>query len=332
MDYRVFYLVLITCFSSLSVATPTNSENPTPSIQQPKTCFRGVFASYESWLDTLKTKKKNFNEKAFTNAFPKSKYEQRQQQVECVDFTYQSDGFDVEGYYLKPKNAQGKLPVVIFNRGGNGPYGYVIFPKKMGFIADIASAGYVVVGSQYRGSSRHIDNNGQDEFGGADVNDVLQLLTLLEQIPKADADNVALMGWSRGAMQAYLAARQMPKIKTIVAIAGNADVKQALEWRPEMENVYQKRVPDFAQNRESALQQRSVIHWIDALPKVPILLVHGDQDERVNAEQSRILAAALTQQNHAHKLVIYADDGHSLHRHKNELVSEVVAWLEATLK
>ena len=36
---------------------------------------------------------------------------------------YQVDGIPVKGWMIKPRQHQGKLPVLIYNRGGNGGYG-----------------------------------------------------------------------------------------------------------------------------------------------------------------------------------------------------------------
>jgi dipeptidyl aminopeptidase/acylaminoacyl peptidase len=303
-------------------------------IIDPQDCFRGPFSSYENWLGVLSKHKPGFNVEKFEARFPQALYEERKSQLECVDFKYTVDQLTVAGYYLKPKTAgEQKLPVVIFNRGGNARFGSVVFAKKMNFIGELASNGFLVIGSQYRGtSSRFIKNNGNDEFGGADVNDVLALLPILAQIPNADMDRIGMVGWSRGAMQSYLVAKKTDKVKTIVAIAGNADAEKALAWRPEMENVYKARVPNFADNREAALHKRSVIKWADALPPAaPILLIHGTLDKRVNVEQSKILSARLTELNHSHKLVIYEGDNHGLEKNRGAMLDEVLEWLNAKL-
>ena len=105
--------------------------------------------------------------------------------------------------------------------------------------------GYVVIGSQYRGASIDVINNGLDEFGGADVNDVLALIKVAKEIPNADVDNIGMVGWSRGVMQSYIASKSIQSLKTLIAIAGNSDAEMALVWRPEMERVYRVRVPNF---------------------------------------------------------------------------------------
>ncbi|MDP5029644.1 S9 family peptidase [Paraglaciecola sp.] len=318
-----FYLTLISIFCHAN-----------DGINDSRSCFRGSFESHESWFAYSATKK-NFNKERFLAYFPKSKFNERKDTLECVDFTYQVDGLTIEGYYLKPKQHDNKkLPLVIFNRGGNADFGYVGFNKKMDFIADIATHGYVVIGSQYRGAStRFIQNNGNDEFGGNDVNDVIALVTLAESIPNVDSANIALVGWSRGVMQSYLAAKKLKNVKTIVAIAGNADAEKALAIRPEMERVYQARIPDFQSDRANQLAQRSVIKWVDRLPAdMPILLVHGSEDERVNVEQSLMLAAVLSEQAYPHKLVIFAGGNHGLDKNRSELIELTINWLDNYLK
>ncbi|WP_102794712.1 alpha/beta hydrolase family protein [Bowmanella denitrificans] len=121
-------------------------------IQSQRSCFYGPFETYQGWVTKMSSKLKEFDQVAFTSYFPESKFEQIKREMDCVDFVYQVDGFNVEGYYLKPKLQSGKkLPVVIYNRGGNGHFGYVTFTNKLTFKADLALHGFIVIGSQYRG-------------------------------------------------------------------------------------------------------------------------------------------------------------------------------------
>lgn len=305
----------------------------TTQVGEMKNCFRGPFSSYESWVEALSTKKPDFNAQAFARAFPAEKFQRYQQQLDCFDFTYEVDGLTVEGYYLAPRERDTNTPVVIYNRGGNAEFGYVMFAKKMMLQAELAEAGYIVIGSQYRGASaRFIDTNGSDEFGGADINDVLALTDVLAQIPGADPQNIALVGWSRGVMQSYLAATKMDNVKAIVSIAGAADLNKGLAWRPQMEKVFSARIPDYAIRKSEALAERSVINWLDELPPAPILLIHGSADKRVNAEQSRMLSAALNEVGHDNKLVIYDNDNHGLSNHRADMLQEVLTWLNEHLR
>jgi len=300
-------------------------------IQNPQSCFRGSFTSHASWLEMLSKNNKDFSAERFLLQFPESDFDQKKATLDCVDFTYQVDGLTIEGFYVKPKHATpGALPVVIFNRGGNAGFGKVIFGTKMALIADIAAQGYLVIGSQYRGASANfIPNNGKDEFGGRDVNDVLALPALLAEIPEADTTKIALLGWSRSVMQSYLVAKYLPEIRAIISIAGISDARTALAERPAMERVYNTRIPDYEHNKVAELSKRSVVDWLDELPNRPILLIHGSADKQVSVEQSRLLSAKLTERQHQHKLVIYQNDDHGLSKNKQRLLAQISAWLIA---
>ncbi len=71
----------------------------------------------------------------------------------CFRITYVSDGLKVNGYLVVPKKP-GKYPCVIYNRGGNREFGKLDHGDYGYYMAQIASWGYVVVGSQYRGNDQ----------------------------------------------------------------------------------------------------------------------------------------------------------------------------------
>jgi dipeptidyl aminopeptidase/acylaminoacyl peptidase len=307
---------------------------PSTLINNEKSCFSGPFETHAKWAKFLESRKKYFNKEKFEKTHPEQRFNSLKAKLVCKNFSYEVDGFTVEGYYVKPSNASNKkLPLVVYNRGGNAGFGYVNFGKKLQLISDIAMQGYVVIGSQYRGaSSRSISNNGQDEFGGKDINDVLKLIEIAKEIPEADTSNIGMVGWSRGVMQSYIASKSIPSLKTLIAVAGNSDTEKALIWRPKMEKVYKTRVPNFDKNRASELESRSVIKWLDKIPAtMSILLLHGDKDKRVNVEQSKSLAIQLEARKHPHKLVIYPNDNHGLVRHRKEMTHEILSWLKNNL-
>ena len=57
------------------------------------------------------------------------------------------------------------------------------------FLGEVASWGYVVVGSQYRGNA---GGEGKEEFGGSDVNDILNLIPFLANIRQADTSRIGM--------------------------------------------------------------------------------------------------------------------------------------------
>lgn len=322
---NTLFLFIALLFSSNASA----QSNPTKT----RDCFSGHFSSHETWVNFLASRKKNFNKEGFLQRYPKQNFDKVASAINCTDFLYQVDGHTIDGFYIAPKaQADKPLPVIIFNRGGNGDFGRLKFAHRISLLAKLAMRGYFVIASQYRGSNKRINNNGMDEFGGRDVNDVVALLPMLKKIPQADSENVAMMGWSRGSMQSYLAAQHMPELKAIVAVAGVSDLHSRLQYRPNMERVYKARIPGYEDNKVATLAERSVIKWLDKLPaKAPILLIHGTADKRVNVENSLELAQALEKVGHQHKLVIYDGDNHGLFKNQQNVIEEVDSWLSQHL-
>ena len=73
------------------------------------------------------------------------------EEVVVEKIIYSSDGLKITGYLAYPVLPD-SLPVIIYNRGGNREFG-ALNPRKIAFIlAKLASSGYVVIGSQYRGT------------------------------------------------------------------------------------------------------------------------------------------------------------------------------------
>nr|WP_246172652.1 prolyl oligopeptidase family serine peptidase [Marinicella rhabdoformis] len=267
----------------------------------------------------------------FDSHFGKEKFDYYQSNLSCVNFKYFVDGKTVSGYVIKPKLSTGKLPVLIYNRGGNGNYGAVVFGSMMHNLFPVADEGFVIIGSQYRGTNTR-NKTLQDQFGGDDVNDVTALLEYIPNIEDADEQRIGMFGASRGGMQTHLAVKQSKEIKAIAIIAGVIDLVKELDFRPEMEKVFKATIPDYDKNKVAELEKRSVINWVDELsPKVPILLMHGENDNRVDVNNSIAFADALSKNNIPHKLVVYPGDNHSLMKNKPKAITEIVQWFKKHL-
>ncbi|QNR25357.1 alpha/beta hydrolase family protein [Croceimicrobium hydrocarbonivorans] len=250
--------------------------------------------------------------------------------IEIYSISYLSDGLKINGLMVKPK-AEGKYPCIIYNRGGNRNTGSLKIAHGATLLGQMASKGYVVIASQYRGSG---GSEGQEEFGGADVNDVLILPRVLQEIPAADTSAIGLFGWSRGGMMTYRALSEGMKVKAAVVGGALADMPANIEDRPEMEKgVLAELVPNYEANKEAELQKRSAVSWPEKFPKdVPILLLHGNADWRVKADQSLKLALLLDQERVPYRLMIFEGGDHGISEFREEVSDEVIAWFDRFLK
>jgi dipeptidyl aminopeptidase/acylaminoacyl peptidase len=262
---------------------------------------------------------------------------------------YASDGLEVEGFLAQPSDGGGeKLPCVIYNRGGNRDFG-AITPLRAAFLlARIAKHGYVVAASNYRGNGAfgaakypgerkspegdRIGGVGREEFGGAEVHDILALIPLLAHVDRADTSRMGIFGWSRGGMMTYLTLKSTNRFKAAVVGGGLVDLAAGIDERPEMEKyVYSELIPGWNDpaKRAAAIEARSAIRWVDKLPATtPILLLQGTADWRVSPMQTLAMAESLQAERHPYRLVMFEGGDHGLSEYREEVARLASDWLD----
>lgn len=250
--------------------------------------------------------------------------------IDVFGIAYMSDGLRINGLMVKPKKS-GNYPCVIYNRGGNRETGALLVADGAMKLGKIAKEGYVVIASQYRGNG---GSEGQEEFGGKDVNDVLILTEVLKEIEDTNTEKIGMYGWSRGGMMTYIALTKTDKIKAAVVGGAVSDVFASNKDRLDMaEGVHAELIPNYASNKETELGKRSAVKWADKFPKdVPILLLHGNADWRVKSEQSLRLALEFEKYRIPYRLIMFEGGDHGISEHRNEVDEEVMSWFDKYLK
>lgn len=250
--------------------------------------------------------------------------------VEIYQISYLSDGLKINGYVVRPKK-EGNYPCIIYNRGGNREFGALEPIHAVYFLATLAKEGYVVIASQYRGNA---GSEGQEEFGGSDINDVLILPKVLEEIEFADTSRIGMYGWSRGGMMTYLALAKSDRIKAAVVGGAVSDKFASIEDRPVFDTlVLPEVIPNYKENRNEELWKRSAIKWVDKFPEdVPILLLHGNSDWRVKVEQSLNLALEFEKYRIPYRLIVFEGADHGIREFREEVDEQVKNWFERFLK
>ena len=241
--YRhVCRLVLALCLLPAIAAAQAPLFSSDPSVLRQKTCFSD-------------------DVKAAGSAQPE-RLQRMQEQFSCYYFAYRVGELKVAGHVVIPKLIEGKrLPVLIYNRGGNSTHGPLTFANVANIHMDWAGQGYIVISSQYRGARLgDAQADGKDEYGGGDVDDVMALLPIIDGIPEADPNRVGMVGASRGSIMTYRAVARSRRIKAIAILGGVSDMLTELPRRPEMERLMVHYIPGLATNREQVLKERSVIY------------------------------------------------------------------------
>lgn len=250
--------------------------------------------------------------------------------IDIYSITYLSDGLKVNGLLVKPKK-QGNYPCVIYNRGGNRDFGSLVIAHGIMTLGQIAKEGYVVIASQYRGNG---GSEGQEEFGGSDVNDITILPEVLKEVEGADIENIGMYGWSRGGMMTYIALTKMNNIKAAAVGGAVSNNFSTIKDRPDMETgVLAELIPNYETNKEAELEKRSAVKWADKFSKeVPILMLHGNADWRVKPEQSLMLALEFEKYRIPYRLIMFEGGDHGISEHRDEVNEQVLNWFDTYLK
>lgn len=228
--------------------------------------------------------------------------------------TYLSGDLKIKGYIAYPKDNSKQYPCIIWCRGGAGNKGAIDTFTARGIYGQLASWGYCVFASQYRGNA---GSEGRDEVGGKDVNDILNLISLADEIPQADKSLWGIEGWSRGGMMAFLTLRNNQDFKCAVLVGAISNVEEYANSNFNLKNYYENLIGKEELGKE--LQKRSAINFVDELPKIPYLIIHGAEDVTVSSMQSIKLANKFNEYDIPHKLALPQHGDHFLRKNRKEV-------------
>lgn len=240
--------------------------------------------------------------------------------IESYRIEYKSQGHRVVGFIAHPKRGTA-LPCILYCRGGSHEFGK-IRPHSViaGKMAELAKAGYIVIASQYSGND---GSEGVDEMGGSDLEDLLTLYKILQKHPRADVKRIGAFGGSRGGMMCFLLMRRVKWLKAVVVVSPLTNLVTHIKFRPKMKQHYR----EMFGGALSELKKRSVAYWVDELPKrVPILLLQGTSDWRVDPTATLQLATDLYKHNVPYRLLMLEGADHGLNEFPGVQASEAVAW------
>ncbi|GBD91088.1 prolyl oligopeptidase family protein [bacterium BMS3Abin04] len=253
------------------------------------------------------------------------------EKVTTEKISYKSDGLKVNGYIAYPKASSKKYPCIIWCRGGFGNAGALDDFNAQGILGQIASWGYVVLESQYRGNA---GGEGTDEFGGADLNDVLNLIPLADEIENANTELWGIEGWSRGGMMTYLTLTKSAIFKAAIVTGGITNLNCNVDESTFIKRLFESSLGNSDSiNFEEKCKTRSIINFADRLSKnTPLLILHGTADSRVPPHNSIDLSYRLLEYKLLFRLVMLENGDHFLKSHKKEVDVLRKFWFEKYLK
>ncbi len=217
--------------------------------------------------------------------FPGANYADTFALAKMEEISYESNKTEVKGYLIRPAEP-GTYPCLIYNRYGHkddGILNEIIVAQEL---HRFARWGYLVIASQYRG---YAGGEGEDEFGGEDVDDVINLIPLLASIPEADTSRIGMYGINRGGMMTYLSIHRRAKVTAAVVESGISNLflyAANNDWDGFYDDMAEM-IPDYYSDRVNPIKKRSVAYWAEEMPKeIPFLLMHGTSDQIVHPSET----------------------------------------------
>lgn len=195
-----------------------------------------------------------------------------------------------------------KLPLVLYCRGGIGRIGAV----RLKWVEEFAAQGYAVFAPAYRGNE---GGEGRDEFGGADTMEVITAIEWLSRISWIDNSRIHLLGFSRGAINAAVAAALSPHVSKMILWSGVSDLAQTYEERIDLRRMMKRVIGGTPTKFPERYLLRSPIHYADRI-RCPVLIVHGTRDEQVLVEHSYRMMNKLQELGRQPEAHLYEGLGH----------------------
>ncbi len=238
---------------------------------------------------------------------------------------YQSrDGLTIHGYLTLPPGREAKgLPLIVMPHGG--PYGVrdtLTYDAEVQFLAN---RGYAVLQPNYRGSAGYgsaFTDAGAGQWGRKMQDDLDDGMDWVVAQGIADPSRVCLVGGSYGGYAALWGATRNPeRYRCAVSFAGVSNLKQQLDyqndffWGSADRRSWRDRVR--GENQVDLLTLSPISRVADL--RVPVMLVHGDEDKRVPLRQSSQYDRALTEAGKPHEYYVYPGAGHGFDKPSDQV-------------
>lgn len=255
------------------------------------------------------------------------------------------DGETIHGYLTMPVGKAKEAPIIVHPHGG--PYGIRDRWRFNAEIQFLANRGYGVLQVNYRGSGgygKRFERMAHKQWGLEMQDDLTDAAKWAMDEGYVDGDRIAIYGASYGGYATMMGVTKTPDLfKAGVNYVGVVDIeRQIRHWRTGYNVAGMTDLADqFVLNAigdwndpvdVARFKETSPIHHVDKI-KVPLLVIHGRLDARVDIHQYEMLVAELRKQDKDFKGIMKRHEGHGFYAEENnvELYTEIEAFLAENL-
>jgi pimeloyl-ACP methyl ester carboxylesterase len=251
-------------------------------------------------------------------------------QRRIIAFKYPSDGLWIKGFISFTPNPT-HHPLLILYRWGNENFALM----NPGVI--YATYGnYTVVSSTLRGGV----SEGKDEFGGADVNDMKNLMDYLPTLARQlgielHPSCIFMLGPSRGGLEMFLTLARFPELQNrvnkVVALSAALDLHHLIQERPyDMKKMFQTHFGlQEGPKGEAWIAKRDPLNTVPYIKKsLPILIIQGTADNRISLEEGHRMTQQLRR--HGNEVDYWeVPKGNHVLLNTPQIMNDIAHWLES---
>lgn len=229
------------------------------------------------------------------------------------------DGLELHGYITLPRRSDGKKPPLILlpHGGPHGPYDSWFYDNDAQFLA---SRGYAVLQVNFRGSGGRgnpFEHSGYRHWGDDIMNDLIDGVRWSIKQGMVDEQRICSFGASFGGYSALMITTRAPELfKCAVGYAGVYDLNLLVADAGPKSTARHSIFNDYLGTDKAQLDAFSPAMQAHKI-KVPVLLVHGENDERAKFEHAKVMRAALQKAGNEPEWMAVPNEGHGFFASKN---------------
>lgn len=250
-----------------------------------------------------------------------------------------AQGDSVHGWLLKPPgfDPARRYPMIYLVHGGPQGAWLDSWSPRWNYHM-FAARGYLVAAVNFHGSTgygQRFTNSISRHWGDLPFEDLMKGLDVVARLPFVDSTRMGAAGASYGGYMIYWMAGHTNRFKTLVAHDGVFNATSMVGTTEELWFTNWEFGPGGVANPETreTLNRWSPSNYADRW-QTPMLVVHGQQDMRVDLSEGLQAFTALKTRGVAAKFLYFPDEGHWVLKPRNRRLwwSTLLDWLDESLR